>query len=60
MDLLQYPAKEVVDSKKKNHAWRKSVDKLRTNENGVACYDGKPLMTSAGYCSSTLREAQIS
>lgn len=60
MDLLQYPPKEIVDGKKKSHAFRKSVGFLRTNENGVACYDGKPLMTSAGYCTSTLRDAAIS
>ena len=60
MDLLQYTPAETVDSKKKNSAFNQCVPLLKTNEHGVACFDGKPLMTSAGYCSSTLRGAQVS
>jgi aminoacyl tRNA synthase complex-interacting multifunctional protein 1 len=33
--------------------------KLRTNDEGVACYDGVPFMTSAGPCASALKQAFI-
>lgn len=59
-DLLEFPPAERIDSKKKNSAFNKCVPQLRTNEHGIACFDGHPLLTSAGYCYSTLRDAQVS
>jgi len=40
--------KGKVDSKKKNHPWVKTKASLTTNADCVACFEGKPLITSAG------------
>jgi tRNA-binding EMAP/Myf-like protein len=40
-----------VDPKKKNHAWRKSISLMRTNDDKVACFDGIPLIVEGkGEC----------
>jgi len=51
-----------VNSKKKNSAWAKAINSFCTNEGGVPCFDEKPLVTSAGACStkSHLPKAKIS
>ena len=48
---------EVLVPKKK--MFEACAPKLRTNDEGVACYDGVPFMTSAGACASTLKQAFI-
>ena len=48
---------EVLVPKKK--MFEACAPKLRTNDEGVACYDGVPFMTSAGACASTLKRAFI-
>ena len=48
---------EVLVPKKK--MFEACAPKLRTNADGVACYDGVPFMTSAGPCASSLKEAFI-
>jgi len=48
---------EVLVPKKK--MFEACAPKLRTNADGVACYDGVPFMTSAGPCASSLAEAFI-
>ena len=48
---------EVLTPKKK--MFEACAPKLRTNDEGVACYDGVPFMTSGGACTSTLKQAFI-
>ena len=48
---------EVLVPKKK--MFEACAPKLRTNDEGVACYDGVPFMTSAGACASSLKQAFI-
>jgi len=48
---------EVLVPKKK--MFEACAPKLRTNDEGVACYDGVPFMTSAGPCASALKQAFI-
>ena len=48
---------EVLVPKKK--MFEACAPKLRTNDEGVACYDGVPFMTSAGACASALKQAFI-
>ena len=48
---------EVLTPKKK--MFEACAPKLRTNDEGVACYDGVPFMTSAGACASALKQAFI-
>jgi len=51
-----------VNAKKKNSAWAKGVKSFCTNEGSVPCFDGQPLVTSAGACltKSRLANATIS
>ena len=48
---------EVLVPKKK--MFEACAPKLKTNDDGVACYDGIPFATSAGPCTSTLKGAFI-
>ena len=46
---------------KKKKAWENTAVKLRSNGDKVACYDGKPIMSSAGPCTApTLADAILS
>jgi len=64
VDGINYDGTEVkgrVDARKKNHPWVKSKSTLLTNENCVACYDGKALITKAGpVCCKSFKNTQIS
>ena len=48
---------KVLNPKKKQ--LDKVLPKLKTDADGVACYDGKKAMTSAGPCSSSLKDCFI-
>ena len=48
---------EVLVPKKK--MFEACAPKLKTNDDGIACYDGIPFATSAGPCTSTLNGAFI-
>ena len=48
---------KVLNPKKKQ--LEKVLPKLKTDADGVACYDGKKAMTSAGPCSSSLKDCFI-
>ena len=48
---------KVLNPKKKQ--LDKVLPKLKTDADGVACYDGKKAMTSAGWCSSSLKDCFI-
>lgn len=46
---------------KKLKAWEKTAEKLLADSNGIASYDNKPIMTSAGACTApTLKNAILS
>jgi len=52
MDIWDMKPDAKVDGKKKNHAWQLIVPGLMTNTDRVACYNGTPIITSAGPCKS--------
>lgn len=61
LDLLQYEAALQINSKKKNSAWAKCAPDFKTNEKGVACYQGKAFISSAGNCKAkTLTNSRVS
>jgi tRNA-binding EMAP/Myf-like protein len=46
---------------KKDKVWEKTVADLKTNSDCLVCWQGRPLLTSAGVCTvSSLNDAQIS
>jgi len=55
-------ADDKIDVKKAGNPWGLIFPDMKTNEQGVACYKGKPLKTSAGVCKprSALANAQLS
>ena len=47
-DFSDYTPDENIKAKKKNSAWAKSKDFLKTNDSFEACFKGKRFVTSAG------------
>jgi aminoacyl tRNA synthase complex-interacting multifunctional protein 1 len=59
-DFKNAPEPQQVNAKKKkNNVWKDLAPLLRTNADGVACFDGKPLVTSAGALTAELSDAAI-
>mmetsp|Transcript_43286 Transcript_43286/g.71520 ORF Transcript_43286/g.71520 Transcript_43286/m.71520 type:complete len:299 (-) Transcript_43286:68-964(-) len=60
-DLTQYKPTNLVKILKKGNPWNEIKDKLRINDKGIACFDGRPFKTSKGpLTAATLRNARIS
>lgn len=49
-----------INPKKKNNPWAEVMPFLKTNDEGVATFKGIPLATSAGVCTASLKNSNIS
>merc|ERR1712166_1462739 len=52
LDIWDHPAEANVNGKNKKSAWAKIAPSLTTNAECVACFEGAPLLTSAGPCTA--------